>query len=140
MIQYGIIEKIDYTTNRFLVRLPIFETNEDGRKIILEAVLCYQPGLYHGYNLGDVVVLGFINNHLDAPIILGKVFNGQEDSGLASTNAADLKITQKAELPLNSSIGNLTYSDLEEAVNFVKESKVEVNSLIKDYINEVLSK
>lgn len=135
MIQYGVIRQIDYKTNIFKVEIPIFETSEYP-EVIADAVLCYQPGNYNGYQVDDIVVLGFINNHIAAPIILGKVFKGQEENCLAVHKASTLEVADRVTLPLDSTIGNLSYSDIEEAVKYTKESKSDVDPLIKSYIQE----
>jgi len=138
MIQYGIIKSIDYEKNIFKVRLPIFETSEYPEAVV-DAVLCYQPGNYNGYAVDDIVVLGFINNNITSPIILGKVFKGQDDSCLAVNKASSIRVADRAELPLDSTIGNLKYTDIEEAVKFTQDSKSEINPLVKTYIDELFN-
>lgn len=76
MIVKGQIIDIDFTDNTAVVRLPIFESAGSDNIISAKAIFSTIPGVYNTYAINDIVFVGFENNQLKLPIILGKLYLG----------------------------------------------------------------
>ena len=121
MITTGIIKRINvdsknYSNNKYVVEISLFKSVNDitTDKYTYEANACTPPGLFSPYEIGDKVYIGFINGRGGLPVILGKIYQGltEEDRAYALYNT--LKVTQKVELPLTTTIGNITGQDLKD--------------------------
>lgn len=136
MITTGIIKRINvdsknYSNNKYIVEISLFKSASDitTDAYTYEANACVPPGLFSPYEVGDKVYIGFINGQGGLPVILGKIYQGltEEDRAYALYNT--LKVTKKVELPLNTSIGNVTGQDL-------KDWKSSLDLLSNKYFNE----
>lgn len=136
MITTGIIKRINvdsknYSNNKYVVEISLFKSVNDitTDKYTYEANACVPPGLFSPYEIGDKVYIGFINGRGGLPVILGKIYQGltEEDRAYALYNT--LKVTQKVELPLTTTIGNITGQDL-------KDWKSSLDLLSNKYFNE----
>lgn len=76
MITKAIVQSINGAGNRCIVRMPLFETASSSAPVEAEALVNITPGLYNNLVVGDVVFVGFEENALEKPIILGKLFKG----------------------------------------------------------------
>lgn len=121
MITTGIIKRINvdsknYSNNKYVVEISLFKSVNDitTDKYTYEANACVPPGLFSPYEIGDKVYIGFINGRGGLPVILGKIYQGltEEDRAYALYNT--LRVTQKVELPLTTTIGNITGQDLKD--------------------------
>ena len=116
MIIKGILKTIDYNNNSCTVRLPLFETTNNSGEVVLPAIFMNQPGMFNGYNEGDIVFVDFENNKLEAPIIIGKLYLGSEkeasNSQKGGLKIASLTVDSSATLPLDTKlVFNHTSSD-----------------------------
>ena len=118
MITKGIIKTIDYSNNSCKVRIPLFETANTSDEVILPAIFLTQPGIYNGYNEGDIVFVGFEGSGLDCSIVLGKLFLGaskeSENSKKGSIEASNLVVDSTATLPLTT---KLTFKDTSKRID-----------------------
>ena len=76
MITKALIQSINQAGNRCIVRMPLFETASNSKPVVAEALVNIAPGVFNNLSVGDVVFVGFEENSLDKPIILGKLFRG----------------------------------------------------------------
>lgn len=78
------------------------------------ATISTLPGIYMPYKEGDIVYIGFANNEVSEPIILGKVHKNLPNEGESSSYAyfKSLETTDKVILPEDTTIGNIKYDDL----------------------------
>ena len=103
MLTKAIIQNIDYTKNMCKVRIPLFENASRNVNIIeADAQFSVVPGVYNSYKTGDIVFIGFEENKMELPVILGKLFvsasaEASAHQGTLSGNA--LSITDTAQLP-----------------------------------------
>ena len=108
MIIKGILKTIDYNNNSCTVRLPLFEASNSSGEVVLPAIFMNQPGMFNGYNEGDVVFVDFENNKLDSPIIIGKLYLGSEKEALNSHKSglkvSSLTVDSNATLPLDTKL------------------------------------
>ena len=110
MITKGIIIKTpNGTNNKYTVRIPIFESaNNTGSEFVTyEASVCISPGSYYGLNVGDVVFISFEDNRMSKPVIIGKLFITPDVETGAYNALQVLKVSDKAELPSNTTIGDM---------------------------------
>ena len=142
MVTKGIIESLpEVGSNRFLVRIPLFEsagighTDDRLNTSNFEATLCYQPGNFKGYNVGDVVYIGFEADNISYPVILGKLYVPNDDASSNSyTYANQLRVDGRTDLSSDTYINeqnvSITLTNLINLVNVLQEkvSKLEDNS------------
>jgi len=99
----AIIQSIDYTKNMCRVRIPLFENAARNVNIIeADAQINIVPGIYNSYKTGDIVFIGFEENKMELPIILGKLFvsaSTEANSYRGSVSGNSLAITDTAQLP-----------------------------------------
>ena len=103
MLTKAIIQSIDYTKNICRVRIPLFEKAARNVQMVeADAQLNIVPGIYNSYKTGDIVFIGFEENKIDLPVILGKLFvstSSEESSYRGNLSGNSLAITEMAQLP-----------------------------------------
>lgn len=103
MLTKAIIQSIDYTKNICRVRIPLFENASRNVKMIeADAQFSIVPGVYNSYQTGDIVFIGFEENKMESPIILGKLFvsaSAEASSHRGNLSGNSLAITESAQLP-----------------------------------------
>lgn len=76
MLTKAIIQSINATGTRCVVRMPLFETAANPNPVVAEALVNITPGLFNNLAVGDIVFIAFEENAIEKPIILGKLFCG----------------------------------------------------------------
>lgn len=102
MITKAIVQYINSTGNRCIVRMPLFETASSTSPVEVEALVSITPGLFNNLVVGDVVFVAFEENALEKPIILGKLFRGavNENEVQGGMGILDsLKVRSAASIP-----------------------------------------
>ncbi len=103
MLTKAIIQNIDYTKNICRVRIPLFENASRNVNIIeADAQFSVVPGIYNSYKTGDIVFIGFEENRMELPIILGKLFvstSAEASTPIGNLSGNSLSITETAQLP-----------------------------------------
>ena len=103
MLTKAIIQSIDYTKNICRVRIPLFETAaRNVTPIETDAQINIVPGIYNSYKIGDIVFIGFEENKIDLPVILGKLFvsaASEAASCRGNLSGNSLAVTETAQLP-----------------------------------------
>lgn len=124
MITTGIIREInlnsdkDHSNNLYNVEIGILKTPiSTSNDAILQCTCCLPGGVYNSYKVGDVVYIGFVNNLLNYPVILGRIYKGLNENETRSFNKLeDLEVSNSVILPENIHIGDLSYSDLKKLI------------------------
>jgi hypothetical protein len=118
----AIIQSIDYTKNMCRVRIPLFENAARNVNIIeADAQINIVPGIYNSYKTGDIVFIGFEENKMELPVILGKLFVSaatEASSYRGNVSGNSLAITDTAQLPY-STIFN--YDKISQNSNLYKD-------------------
>lgn len=115
MVTKGIIEQV-ISPYKFRVRIPVYNkaksspTSTPTDELAI-AITCSPAGVISNFKVGDVVIVGFEDNMIGKPVILGYLNNGKADS-LPDINALSLNIVTEAKLPYNTMIGSVTPSEL----------------------------
>jgi hypothetical protein len=129
MITKGyVIKKSTESPNKYSVRIPIFEStgiglNTNGlNSSIYDCTLSHNPGTYEALIPGDCVFISFEDNNYAKPIILGKLFVNVEEESSGYQYNTDLKVTHKATLPIDTTIGNVPFENVLNYFNSIDES------------------
>lgn len=120
MITKAIVHQLDLNKNSCQVRVPLFENAASRMPIILEALISNPPGMYNNISIGDIVFIGFEENKIEKPVILGKMFiSAKQESAVqgGNLNCNTLQISQAASIPATTRFtfkktDNLDYSGL----------------------------
>lgn len=133
MVVKGIVKEVQLENKRLVVRIPLFEPAGINKPILLTCPICYQPGNLDGYLVDDVVYIGFENNNFNNPIVLGKLYVG-EDRASNYSHANSLKVESNATLPLNTTFGDISLVDVVNIFKKVSQLKEQWDDL-KKYLN-----
>lgn len=138
-----IIGKTD--NNKYKVRIPIFENNNDQSNDldiitedtpIYEATLSYNPGTIDSYREGDVVYISFEDNDYANVVIIGKLYQGDEETPTNYQAAQTLNVSGETELTSETYIDGVNINDM-----FLKQSDFNnyVNTLVPSITYRILS-
>lgn len=107
MVTKAEIQSIDFTGNTCVVRMPYFENGNISERAIATATFANTPGSYNGYKENDVVIVGFEDNNLSNPVVLGKLYLGavRENADPRGTiNCTETNVSNKCTLPMTTKI------------------------------------
>lgn len=102
MITKAIVQSINSTGDRCIVRMPLFETASSSTPVEAEALVNIAPGVFNNLAVGDIVFIAFEENAMERPIILGKLFRGADCEGSIRGGGGifnTLKVNSDATLP-----------------------------------------
>ena len=103
MITKAIIQSIDYNKNICRVRIPLFEqASRNVNTVEADAQFSVVPGIYNSYKTGDIVFIGFEEDKLELPVILGKLFvstSAETSAYRGNVSGNSITITDTAQLP-----------------------------------------
>lgn len=138
------ITSIDYTNNTCTVNMPLFQNASSTSTVSAEALINITPGFFNNLFIGDIVFVGFEENALEKPIILGKLYRGTsiENETPGGAGILDtLKVTSSATIPAStlfkfSSANKSEYSDLQTPKNmadYIKAIEANLAQLESEY-------
>ena len=93
MIQKAIIEEIVANGYQARVRIPRYNkassspTATDKQDLAI-ATICTYPGIHPSYQIGDIVFVGFENDKVNQPVILGLLY--RENMGRSTSDMVDV--------------------------------------------------
>ena len=119
MITRAIINKIDYESNKIRVRIPIYDGAQNSQgstsddDLSWASVMCL-PGLTINYEVGDIVIVGFEDDDIGKPIILGylRLANGGSEKAKISANLNSLVVNDSLTTSTDVKFGKLTYEQI----------------------------
>lgn len=136
MITRAIIEDVivgeGNTPTKYRVRIPIFDNIETAREYTEKgdlsiAMACLSPDLSNDIKVGDIVFVGFEDNDISRPVILGHMYNQgitsntTTDIKARSIQVTDLYLVKAPNLPSGTNIGEIDYQTLLDIVNKYNE-------------------
>jgi hypothetical protein len=137
MITKAEIKEIDYNSNLCKVRIPIFEGPGNVEPAIFVAVMNVPPGVHSGYTVGDVVLVGFADNSMNKPVVLGKLWLGATQELLNGSetgyvSCANLEVEKAATFISPSSIqfeSGKDYKDIQDIITKLEKAEARVKIL-----------
>ncbi len=114
MVTKGQIKALNTAKTRCWVRLPLFETASSTVPVIIEALINITPGMYNDLYVNDVVFVAFEENALEKPVIIGKLYTGQDKEGNTPGGAAVVKslvVREQATIPASTTRYVYTYDN-----------------------------
>ncbi len=102
-------------SNIFQVEVPLMSDNTTNRAIF-NATLCESPGSYNGFEVGDVVIVHFLDHEMNDVIIMGKLYTSIPEEEKTYILANRLKVTNTVELPQDTKIGDTNLGDITQAI------------------------
>lgn len=102
MVTKAIVQSINRTSNKCVVRMPLFETASETSRVEAEALTSITPGLFNNLFVGDVVFVAFEENAIEKPIIIGKLYRGavHENNTPGGAGILDtLRVNSAATIP-----------------------------------------
>ena len=106
MLTLAEIKSINITENKCEVHIPIFDVPGTFNKTILTAAINITPGVHSGYEVGDTVIVSFVDEAINKPIVLGKLYLGvgEEVSNRGIVSCDRLEVGQQATLPVTTEL------------------------------------
>lgn len=137
MLFKGTVEQI-IDTFTFRVRIPYLHKISSSLSYTLTedlpiAHICTLPNTKPNLKIGDVVVVGFENNDLSRPMILGHLFSENSSSSTCSPILNSLEVLHDTKLSDNTYIGSVTPQNISCLIG-VKEN---LQEQIKQLKNEI---
>lgn len=133
MITKAIVEECIKDSNLFRVRIPIFDGVSGGststpNHLLPLATLCTLPNANNIVNVGDVVYVGFEDNDIGRPVILGHLYQQESktttcpDLQLRSIVVEDKKnaAASSAVLPTKTEISDISAQDISELLFYFR--------------------
>ena len=134
MLTKAIIQNIDYTKNLCRVRIPLLENaSRNVNMIEADAQFSTVPGIYNSYKTGDIVFIGFEENKLELPVVLGKLFvsvAAEASSYRGNLSGNSLSITDTAQLPYSTLFDFTKISQNDQLYNNLNTPKKLADSII----------
>ena len=102
----------------YRVRMPIFDKVEESPQHtrfeeLAIATVCVPKGLNNSLSIGDVVIVGFEDNSASKPIILGQLYREDVLTDFQLyLHTSNINVNDKALLPYNTTIGNISFSQI----------------------------
>lgn len=106
MITKAIVQSINSAGTKCRVRMPLFETSASASHVEAEALVNIAPGMFNNLEVGDRVLIGFEENAIEKPIILGKLFMGASVESAVKGGGGvfdTIKVNSEAILPASTS-------------------------------------
>lgn len=130
MVYIAEIVSIDTADKSCMVNLPDCKGVADAEQVIRKAQFAEAPGVIQGYQVGDAVWVGFILGDKAAPVVLGRIPK-TTNTYKGSLTGSDLKITDSAVIPLNTTITGTTsgFNNLTQILNQLKK----VTNFVESY-------
>lgn len=132
------------------VRIPIIHRDSGSPDAtsdidIPEACICTLPNADPNIQVGDVVIIGFENNDLGKPIILGYLYRDISNNTAISIDLKSVIIENSASLPEVTSIGDVTpdmiknlkdsRDNIQNQIDMLKESINSIEKQLKKFID-----
>lgn len=136
MIARGIVEKI-YEPNKVAVRVPVFDksSTSNGKTPTDQlgvASICVLPNCIPNVRVGDVVYVGFENNDVSSPVILGYMYLDKEYETQQGLYADSISVRSGAVLPNNTTIGDVTAKEISYLKGLNSNLQLQINYLLDE--------
>lgn len=134
MITKGIVQEIIDPYN-IKLRLPILDGTDyssEGipNEYLNTAIVCLPPKTQYNFEIGDVVIVGFEDDDLSKPIIIGCLFKQDGNTSTIDIQAQELSTTN-AILGKNTYIGNVTPKEISSLEGVTGNIQLQINHILE---------
>lgn len=143
MITKGIVESIvdNYSVK---VRIPMYDKIDGAKNAtpnsdLSIATVCTLPGAVNQVQVGDIVFVGFEDNDISRPVILGQLYRNIQESSLCSLNIDSIVVSNSAKFNEQTTIGDVSYKDISSLIGVRSNLQQQLDTVI-DKINEITAK
>lgn len=132
MITTGVIKDLSKDRSTCSVDISIFKNvsnvNSPENKLtgsIYEATIAVPPGIVSAYNINDKVYVDFVNNQTSYPVVVGKIYEGLENSKQSAFGSFEsLSVSGKSSLSKDTVVEDLNvYNELATVKRFLENEK-----------------
>lgn len=136
MITKGIVEDI-VDKYQARVRLPIFDKVDGAKNATKDedlsiGTVCCLPNSSYQVNVGDVVFVGFEDNDISKPIILGQLYRDVDSNTLMTLILGTLETKTSTVLSENTTIGDVSANEIKCLSGIKTNIQQQLNSIIED--------
>lgn len=133
MLLKAIVEEcfVGEAKNKFLIRIPSLETAGANIPFEMEAILAHPAGVVAGIAVNDIVIVGFENESISKPVILGKFFLQGDEAAQADAVLHSLEVGGIANLSNQTTIGEIGYDRLFNSVLKTDENTSNIKYLLE---------
>lgn len=129
------------TSKKVRVRIPIYDRVEKAGLSVSNddlsiATICTPPNMVYNPQVGDVVFVGFEDNDMGKPVVVGYLLSASQRSDLETTetsapevDALFLSVSKNATLPYNTNIGSVTPEDIKALENTSGNLQAQIDAL-----------
>lgn len=133
MITKGIVEEL-LENNKARVRLPIYNRAKDSKDATLTenldaATICTLPNSANTVNVNDIVFVGFEDNDVGKPIILGHLAGSENKSTHIDLHVRLFTTQSTTKLSDQTWIGDVTPEELQSLIGVKSSIQAQLNSL-----------
>ncbi len=140
MITKAIVEEIKDDGFTIKVRIPLIDAIEGAKNatesdLLSEAPICTISNVYNTVNKGDIVFVGFEDNDIGKPIVLGSLSLNKlklSDSTKADIVARSLQVINSVTLPEHTTIGRVTDKEIACLAGVKSGIQFQLDSLKKE--------
>ena len=115
------LDSKNHRCNKYKIEIPIFKKpgdyNTENYTFIANCSL--PAGINACYTVGDFVYVAFLDDHLDYPVIIGKIYQGINKNGYGLASFKDLSVSNSVTLPEDTKIGNISYVDIKNMKTWI---------------------
>ena len=116
MLCRAIIESV-LGSYKVKVRIPSIHKGETSvaacpQEDVPMSIVSVPAGIYPALKLGDTVLVGFENDNIDKPVVIGLLFNDKCKSTTANGVLNSLEVKVNSKLPYDTTIGNVSKQSL----------------------------
>lgn len=134
MITKGIVEEV-LSQYKVKVRLPIFDGVKSNKNEVLNsATICTLPSIDNVVTVGDIVFVGFEDNDLGKPIVIGQLFSSKSNNTKSDLKLNTLYTESITKLSSSTWIGAITPKEINSLYgvrDFIQNQLDELNSRLK---------
>lgn len=120
------------SASKVRVRIPMYDripkagmSVED--KNLSIATICSPPNMIYNPNVGDVVFVGFEDNDMGKPVVLGYLIQNEESAPVVSS--ISVMATQSATMPYNTNIGSVRPEEIKSLENIAGNIQWQIDAL-----------
>lgn len=140
MITKAIVEEI-VSPYQVKIRIPLLDRTEDSpmsknKSSLNTATICSLPNCYTNLQVGDIVFVGFEDNTYYKAVVLGHLSRQAMTETYADVTFGNVVARASAELPEETTIGNVTPVELSRLAGVNENIQQQLNSL-QEQINSI---